>query len=63
MSTTSVVALTFRAFDLVGYYELGAIKAIVLLRHGIEIDIERGLMSPEELAKTLDLVKMAKPHG
>ena len=24
MSTTSVVALTFRAFDLVGYYELGA---------------------------------------
>ena len=49
----------------IGYMEAANIakESLATKRRITELVLEKGLMSEEELAKTLDLVKMAKPHG
>ena len=49
----------------IGYLEAANIakESLATRRRITEIVLERGLMSAEELNATLDLLKMAKPHG
>jgi aspartate ammonia-lyase len=49
----------------IGYLEAANIakESLATRRRITEIVLERGLMSEEELNATLDLLKMAKPHG